>query len=96
MARLAPALLGPLQVSLDGQPVTGFAYNKVRALLAYREEAHRRLMRLLAGSGQRSAALAQYETCRRLLADELNWPRPACACSPRSPSWRVSKTASGC
>jgi predicted ATPase/Tfp pilus assembly protein PilF len=28
-------------------------------------------MRLLALSGQRSAALAQYETCRRLLADEL-------------------------
>jgi predicted ATPase/DNA-binding SARP family transcriptional activator len=36
-----------------------------------REAAHRQLMRLLAGAGQRSAALAQYETCRRLLADEL-------------------------
>jgi predicted ATPase/DNA-binding SARP family transcriptional activator len=35
------------------------------------EPAHRQLMRLLAGAGQRSAALAQYETCRRLLADEL-------------------------
>jgi predicted ATPase/DNA-binding SARP family transcriptional activator len=35
------------------------------------EEAHRQLMRLLALSGQRSAALAQYETCRRLLAEEL-------------------------
>jgi predicted ATPase len=28
-------------------------------------------MRLLAGAGQRSAALAQFETCRRLLADGL-------------------------
>ena len=35
------------------------------------ESAHRQLMRLLAGAGQRSAALAQYETCQRLLADEL-------------------------
>ena len=33
--------------------------------------AHRQLMLLLAASGQRSAALAQYETCRRLLAEEL-------------------------
>ena len=37
----------------------------------WREEAHRRLMRLLAFDGQRSAALAQYETCRRMLAEEL-------------------------
>jgi DNA-binding SARP family transcriptional activator len=35
------------------------------------EEAHRQKMLLLARSGQRSAALAQYETCRRILADEL-------------------------
>jgi DNA-binding SARP family transcriptional activator len=35
------------------------------------EDAHRQRMLLLARSGQRSAALAQYETCRRLLADEL-------------------------
>jgi DNA-binding SARP family transcriptional activator len=41
------------------------------ALEPWREEAHRRLMHLLALDGQRSAALAQYETCRRLLADEL-------------------------
>lgn len=37
----------------------------------WQEEAHQQLMRLLALSGQRSAALAQYETCRRLLAEEL-------------------------
>lgn len=37
----------------------------------WQEEAHQQLMRLLALSDQRSAALAQYETCRRLLAEEL-------------------------
>lgn len=37
-----------------------------------REEAHRYLMLFLAQSGQRTAALAQYETCVRLLRDELN------------------------
>lgn len=37
----------------------------------WREEAHQQLMRLLARSGQRSAALAQYERCRRALAEEL-------------------------
>ena len=36
-----------------------------------REKTYRQLMQLLANSGQREAALAQYETCRRLLADEL-------------------------
>jgi non-specific serine/threonine protein kinase len=37
----------------------------------WREEAHRELMRLLALSGQRSAALMQYEMCRRVLDEEL-------------------------
>jgi DNA-binding SARP family transcriptional activator len=37
----------------------------------WREAAQRGLMRLLALSGQRGAALAQYEVCRRLLAEEL-------------------------
>ncbi len=36
------------------------------------EATHRQLMRLLAQSGQRSAALAQYDTCRYLLATELD------------------------
>ena len=35
------------------------------------EEAHRRLMRLYSLQGQRAAALAQYETCRQLLAQEF-------------------------
>ncbi len=37
----------------------------------WREEAHGQMMRALALDGQRSAALAQYETCRRVLAEEL-------------------------
>lgn len=40
-------------------------------LESWHEEAHRRLMHVLARSSQRSAALAQYKTCRRLLAEEL-------------------------
>ena len=35
MTRLSLALLGPMQITLDGQPAGGFAYNKARALLAY-------------------------------------------------------------
>ncbi len=35
MARLSLALLGPLQVRLDDQPLSSLAYAKVRALLAY-------------------------------------------------------------
>jgi predicted ATPase/DNA-binding SARP family transcriptional activator len=38
----------------------------------WREEAHRRMMRVLALDGQRSAALAQYDTCKRILAEELD------------------------
>ncbi len=41
------------------------------ALDGWREEAHRQLIDALAHSGQRSAALAQYEVCRQMLADEL-------------------------
>ncbi len=37
----------------------------------YCEEAHRALMQILAHSGQRSAALAQYERCRSILNAEL-------------------------
>lgn len=35
------------------------------------EEGHRQVMRILAKSGQRSAALAQYESCRHILLNEL-------------------------
>lgn len=52
--------------------ITGIDYtSRLLALDPWREEAHRQMMLLLALSGQRSMALAQYETCRRVLADEL-------------------------
>ncbi|NTU62397.1 MAG: AAA family ATPase, partial [Chloroflexi bacterium] len=35
MSHLTISLLGPLQITLDGQAVSGFTYNKARALLAY-------------------------------------------------------------
>jgi DNA-binding SARP family transcriptional activator len=40
-------------------------------LESWDEQAHRQLMRLLALSGRRNAALVQYHTCQRLLAEEL-------------------------
>ncbi len=40
-------------------------------LIPWREEAHRHMMWLLTISGRRSAALAQYQTCRRILAEAL-------------------------
>ena len=41
------------------------------ALEPWLEAAHRRIMRILAGRGQRAAALAQYQRCRQVLAEEL-------------------------
>jgi WD40 repeat protein/DNA-binding SARP family transcriptional activator len=41
------------------------------ALEPWREDAYVQLMRGLWAAGQRSAALEQYEACRRILADEL-------------------------
>ena len=44
---------------------------RLLTLEPWREEAHRQMMHLLALSGQRGAALAQYETYRQVLAEEL-------------------------
>jgi predicted ATPase/DNA-binding SARP family transcriptional activator/TolA-binding protein len=55
-----------------GEVSAGIEYtNRLLAMEPWQEEAHRQLMTLLASSGQKSAALAQYEACRRILADEL-------------------------
>jgi predicted ATPase/DNA-binding SARP family transcriptional activator len=55
-----------------GEHKQGLRYTRrLLALEPWREETHRQVMRLLARDGQRSAALAQYETCRRVLAEEL-------------------------
>ncbi|MCC7362125.1 MAG: tetratricopeptide repeat protein [Anaerolineales bacterium] len=44
---------------------------RLLSIEAWREEVYRQLMLALARSGQRSAALAQYELCRRVLDKEL-------------------------
>jgi len=49
----------------------GYARRRTE-LEPWNEGAHRQLMRALALSGQRSAALAQYEACRRALRGELD------------------------
>ena len=46
--------------------------SRLLTIAPWQEEIHRALMRLLALDGQRSAALVQYETCRRMLAEELD------------------------
>lgn len=57
----------------QGQAERGLEFAaRLLALEPWREETHRQMMLLLARSGQRSAALAQYETCRQVLAEELD------------------------
>ena len=75
--RLREQMLGSLCALADhhaGQGDFEGAIAFVRRLLEIepsREDAHRRLMAWLAMSGQRSAALAQYEICCRELAEDL-------------------------
>ena len=47
------------------------AARRLNALDPLREDGHRLLMRLLAASGNRSAALKQHERCAQILRDEL-------------------------
>ncbi len=50
----------------------GMAYaSRLLELDPLNESAHRQMMQLLEASGQRTAALNQYETCQKLLHDEL-------------------------
>jgi DNA-binding SARP family transcriptional activator len=44
---------------------------KLLQIEPWREEAHRQLIELYMHSGQRSAALAQYETCQKLLREHM-------------------------
>ncbi len=54
------------------EPVRAIAcVRRLLKLEPWREEGHRQLMLLLARDGQRSAALAQFETCRQVLQEEL-------------------------
>jgi DNA-binding SARP family transcriptional activator len=54
----------------DFQRAQTFARRQL-ALEPWREEAHRQLMQALSALGERTAALAQYETCRAVLAEEF-------------------------
>jgi WD40 repeat protein/DNA-binding SARP family transcriptional activator len=56
----------------QGEYTRGLARaTQLLAMDSLREKTHRQLMELLAQSGEREAALAQYETCCRLLDEEL-------------------------
>ena len=76
--RLRASVLHVLHTLADyhveqGQLTEAMAYaRRLLQLEPWREEAHRQLMLLLAQSGQRSAALAQYELCRQALRSELD------------------------
>lgn len=48
--------------------------NRLLLLQPWREESHQLLMMLLATSGQRSAALEQYEICRQMLEEHKRLP----------------------
>ena len=58
--------------SAEADPAAALDYcRRWLGLEPWQEAAHRQMMLLLARSGQREAALAQYETCRQILAEEL-------------------------
>src|SRR5262245_39425690 len=69
------ALQAALEAHVRGGPAaTAAGVAIARQLLElepWSEPAHRALMTLLARSGQRGAAMAQFAACRRVLADEL-------------------------
>lgn len=75
--RAMAALAGYHERQAAWEPAVHFARRRAE-LDPLNEAAHRDLMRLLALSGQRGAALAQFEQCRRWLAEELALePEPA-------------------
>jgi WD40 repeat protein/DNA-binding SARP family transcriptional activator len=63
-------LLGQYEERADYELAQQVAWRQLE-LDSLREASHRRLMRLLALSGRRSEALAQYLACHRILAEEL-------------------------
>jgi len=72
--RLVSTALGQLAAGYEASRDYERALHHARRRLAlepWDEDAHRQIMRLLALSGQRSAAIAQYETCRQVLRREL-------------------------
>ncbi len=72
------AKLAELQQAQANLPEAIAATRQLLTLDPLREDGHRRLIRLLAMSGDRAAAVAQFEACRQLLAAELGVaPAPA-------------------
>ena len=74
MQQQVSALLSRLAELYEKDKAHEKAINCVRKRLElepWQEDAHRQLMRLLAISGQRSAALEQFEACKRSLKKEL-------------------------
>jgi len=74
LARQVSSLLHTLVESYEEQGDYKMAQSYIYRLLEFEpwdELAHQQLMRTLALDGQRSAALAQYESCRTLLFEEL-------------------------
>lgn len=72
--RRASRVLSQLAKHHSGRGESRLALDYASRLLSldpWSEEAHRQMMRAFAGDGQRTRALAQYETCRRVLAEEL-------------------------
>ena len=63
--------LATLHEQRGGYEAAAACTRQLLAIEPWDEPAHRCLMRLLAMMGQRSAALAQYGTCRQMLAGEL-------------------------
>lgn len=82
--RLRLELLDALEQLIDRSRISGqiddaIAYSRrLLEIEPWREAIHRRLMRLLARSGDLNGALRQYQQCRAMLADELGVaPMPA-------------------
>ena len=70
VARAYPMLIDQLIHQRQHTRAVEFAQQAV-ALDPWREDAHRKLMLLLARTGQRSAGLEQYQKCRAILKAEL-------------------------
>ncbi len=78
--RQVMAMLGTLTayyVALDDYAQVQQYATRLTVLEPWHEEGHRQLMLALAAQGQQSAALRQYESCRRTLQQELGVPPSA-------------------
>jgi len=64
-------VLGEVYLNREDYAASIDTATRLLAIEPWQEAVHQQLMRALALSGQRNAALAQYETCRRVLQEEL-------------------------